>query len=348
MGFGPQHAAGAPSRPSAAELPGALPRAPPPLPASRRSRPPHRKPPFPPPGTGSARRPPARRPSRRRTGRGRSSSQAALGRVPSHLLPVPNPARPHGEAQVPPRPRRQRRAAPVTPTAEPISRWLAAPWPPGRQAAGGGGRGHSPSRRRRRRPAWCGHRHVSARPARPRARPRASGAPRPRAPRQGCSPPAPGPGGAAQRGEPAARTRSAAAEQRRDSFRIMAGRSEPAPPPAARRAPDGLEAAGKMAAAAAAAASGTAPPAAPVCVLVLGMAGSGKTTFVQVSGGGGGQAGLLCVAAGPRALSRVRRGLTPLRVPAAPHGTPARAALSSLRDQLGPRCARPALPRQHR
>ncbi|NXX49299.1 GPN1 GTPase, partial [Tricholaema leucomelas] len=46
------------------------------------------------------------------------------------------------------------------------------------------------------------------------------------------------------------------------------------------RAPDEQEGAGKMAAAATAA-SEMPPPAAPVCVLVLGMAGSGKTTFVQ-------------------------------------------------------------------
>ncbi|XP_068257855.1 GPN-loop GTPase 1 isoform X1 [Nyctibius grandis] len=58
----------------------------------------------------------------------------------------------------------------------------------------------------------------------------------------------------------------------------MAGCYGAAPPPPCPRAPEGQAGAGKMAAAG----SGMEAPAqAPVCVLVLGMAGSGKTTFVQ-------------------------------------------------------------------
>ncbi|OXB84360.1 UNVERIFIED_CONTAM: hypothetical protein H355_010787 [Colinus virginianus] len=78
--------------------------------------------------------------------------------------------------------------------------------------------------------------------------------------------------------------------------------------------------------------------AAPVCVLVLGMAGSGKTTFVQVSG----------AATGAAVPSRAGRGLTPSCVPAVPRGPPARPALPPLRHQPGPCRARAALPRQHR
>ncbi|KAM9563302.1 GPN-loop GTPase 1 isoform 1-T2 [Guaruba guarouba] len=77
-------------------------------------------------------------------------------------------------------------------------------------------------------------------------------------------------------GEPAARTLPAAARPQPGPASVMAGSGAPATAvlPATRKDKVG---AGKMAAAASGAEAGSAP----VCVLVLGMAGSGKTTFVQ-------------------------------------------------------------------
>ncbi|KAM9652490.1 GPN-loop GTPase 1-like isoform 1-T3 [Morphnus guianensis] len=89
--------------------------------------------------------------------------------------------------------------------------------------------------------------------------------------------PRPGPVGAGKPREPAVRTRpaAAAAESPVRHGGLLWGRP---PPRRAPRAPEGQAGAGKMAAASGLAA---ATASAPVCVLVLGMAGSGKTTFVQ-------------------------------------------------------------------